>query len=128
MFTSKWLCIFLLTRKFVYNVNTNRIQRDVYFTSGDMQGQYNKRNSWIEVSDETIPKPKIRKWIKWFPKCSHSFVPSPISEQGGLNFQKMGKGATNFGGHFLILSYYRNWHCFIFSFLAIIVTDTAFAF
>ena len=60
MFTSKWLCIFLLTRKFVYNVNTNRIQRDVYFTSGDMQGEYNKKNSWIEVSDETIPKPKIR--------------------------------------------------------------------
>ena len=60
MFTSKWLCILLLTRKFVYNVNTNRIQRDVYFTSGDMQGEYNKRNSWIEVSDETIPKPKTR--------------------------------------------------------------------
>ena len=60
MFTSKWLCIFPLTRKFVYNVNTNRIQRDVYFTSGDMQGEYNKKNSWIEVSDETIPKPKIR--------------------------------------------------------------------
>ena len=47
--------------KFGYNVNTNRIQRDVYFTSGNMQGKYNKRNSWIEVSDKTIPKPKIRK-------------------------------------------------------------------
>ena len=100
--------------KFGYNVNTIRTQRDVYFTSGNMRGKYNKRNSWIEVSNETIPKPKIRKWIKWFSKCSHSFIPSPISEQGGLNFQKMGRGATNFG--------------VIFSFLAIIVTDTAFAF
>ena len=78
-----------------------------------MQRKYNKRNSWIEVSDETIPKPKIRKWIKWFPKCSHSFVPSPISEQGGLNFQKMGKGELILG--------------VTFSFLVINVTDTAFA-
>ena len=54
-----------------------------------------------------------RKLEKEFPKCSHSFVPSPISEQGGLNFRKMGKGATNFG----VIS----------SFLAIAVTDTAFA-
>ena len=68
----------------------------------------------IEVPDETIPKLKIRKWIKWLPKCSNSFIPSPISKREGLNFQKMGKGATNFG--------------VIFSFLAIIVTDTAFAF
>ena len=52
-----------------------------------------------------------RKLEKEFPNCSHSFVPSPISEQGGLNFRKMGKGATNFG----VIS----------SFLA---TDTAFAF
>ena len=100
--------------KFGYNVNTIRTQRHAYFTSGNMQGKYNKRNSWIEVSDETIPKLKIRKCIKWLPKCSHSFIPSPISERGGLNFQKMGKGATNFG--------------VIFSFLAIIVNDTAFAF
>ena len=55
---------------------------------------------------------KIRKGVKWFPKCSNSFVPSPISEQGGSNFWKMGKGATNFGSHFLILSYHCNWHCF----------------
>ena len=55
-----------------------------------------------------------RKLEKEFPKCSHSFVPSPISEKGGLNFRKMGKGATNFG----VIS----------SFLAIVVTDTAFAF
>ena len=47
--------------KFGYNVKTIRIQRDVYFNSGNMQRKYNKRNSWIEVSDETIPKPKIRK-------------------------------------------------------------------
>ena len=45
--------------KFGYNVSTIRTQR-VYFTSGNMQGEYNKRNSWIEISDETIPKPKIR--------------------------------------------------------------------
>ena len=32
----------------------------------------------------------------------------PISEQRGLNFKKMGKGATNFEGHFLILSYHCN--------------------
>ena len=47
--------------KFGYNVNTIRIQRDVYFTSGNMQGKYNKRNPSIEVSNETIPKPKIGK-------------------------------------------------------------------
>ena len=75
-----------------------------------MQGKYNKRNSWIEISDETIPKPKIKEWIKWFPKHSQSFVPSRISEQGGLNFRKMDKGATNFGSHFLIFSYHCNWH------------------
>ena len=75
--------------KFGYNVSTIRTQR-VYFTSGNMQGEYNKRNYWIEISDETIPKPKIRQWIKRLPKHFHSFVPSPISEQGGLNFQKMG--------------------------------------
>ena len=79
-----------------------------------MQGKYNKRNPWIEVSNETIPKPKIGKRIKWFPKHSQSFVPSPISERGGLSFRKMGKGQLISG--------------VIFSFLAIIVTDTAFAF
>ena len=102
------------TAKFCYNVNRIwiTIQRDVYFILGNMQRKYNKRNSWTEVSDETIPKPKIRKGIKWFLKCSHSFVPAPISEQEGLNFRKMGKGATNFGGHFLILSCHCNWHCF----------------
>ena len=45
--------------KFGYNVSTIRTQRDVYFTSGNMQGKYNKRNSRIEMSDKTIPKPKI---------------------------------------------------------------------
>ena len=52
--------------KFGYNVNRIRIriQRDVYFISGNMQRKYNKRNSWIEVSDETILKRKIRKGIK----------------------------------------------------------------
>ena len=99
--------------KFGYNANIIRIQRNVYLILGNMQRKYNKRNSWIEVSDETIPKLKIRKWIKWFPKCSHSFVPSPISEQGGLNFQKMGKGELILG----VIS----------SFLVINVTDTAFA-
>ena len=38
--------------------------RDVYFMSGNIQRKYNKRNSQIEVSDETILKPKIRKGIK----------------------------------------------------------------
>ena len=47
--------------KFEYNFNTNRIQRDVYFISGNMQRKYSKRNSLIEVFDETIPKPKIKK-------------------------------------------------------------------
>ena len=47
--------------KFGYNVSAIRIQSDVYFTSGNMQRKYNKRNSWIEVSVGTIPKPKIRK-------------------------------------------------------------------
>ena len=50
--------------KFGYIVNTIRIQRDVYFTSGNMPGKHNNRNSWIEVSNETIPKPKIKKRIK----------------------------------------------------------------
>ena len=54
--------------KFGYNVNRIRIririQRDVYFMSGNIQRKYNKRNSQIEVSDETILKPKIRKGIK----------------------------------------------------------------
>ena len=53
--------------KFGYNVNRIRIririQRDVYFISRNMGRKYNKRNSWNEVSDETIPKPKIRKGI-----------------------------------------------------------------
>ena len=39
---------------------------------------------------------------------THSFVLSPISEQGGLNFRIMGKGATNFGSHFFILRYHCN--------------------
>ena len=46
--------------KLGYNVNTIRIQKDVYFISGNMQRKYNKKNFWIEVSDETIPKQKIR--------------------------------------------------------------------
>ena len=46
--------------KFASNVNTIRIQRDLYFTAGNMQGKYSKRNPWIELSDEPIPKPKIR--------------------------------------------------------------------
>ena len=50
--------------KFGSNVNTIRIQRNVYFTSRNMQGKYNKTNPWIEVSNETIPKPKIGKRIK----------------------------------------------------------------
>ena len=45
--------------KFGYNNNTVRIQTDVYFSTGNIQGKYNKINSWIEVSDETVPKPKI---------------------------------------------------------------------
>ena len=46
--------------KFGYNVNTIRIQRDVYFISGNMQRKYNKRNYWIKVSNETIPEKKIK--------------------------------------------------------------------
>ena len=46
-------------KKFGYNDNTIE-SREMYFTFRDMQGK-NKRNSWIEVSDETVPKPKIRK-------------------------------------------------------------------
>ena len=38
--------------------------REMYFTFRNMQGKYNKRNPWNEVSDETIPKPKIRKSFK----------------------------------------------------------------
>ena len=44
-----------------YNDNTIRIQRDVYFNSESMQGKYNKRNPWTEVSDGFIQKPNIRK-------------------------------------------------------------------
>ena len=50
--------------KFSYNNNTTRIQRDELFRSGNIQGKYNKRNSWIVVPDETITKPKIRQRIK----------------------------------------------------------------
>ena len=49
------------------NLVTMTIQlesRGIYFTFRNMQGKYNKRNSWTEVSDETMPKPKIRKSIK----------------------------------------------------------------
>ena len=46
--------------KFGYNICTIRIQRDAYFTSENMQGKYSKRISCIKISDETIPKPKIR--------------------------------------------------------------------
>ena len=46
--------------KFGYNVSAFRIQRDVYITQENMQGKHNKRNSWIEISEEIIPKPKIR--------------------------------------------------------------------
>ena len=42
--------------KFGYNVNTIRIQRGVCLTSGNMQRKYNKRNSWVKVSDENIKK------------------------------------------------------------------------
>ena len=45
--------------KLGYNVNTIRIQRDVSFTSENMLWKHNRRNSWNEVSYETIPKPKI---------------------------------------------------------------------
>ena len=34
---------------------------ETYFTFRNIQGKYNKRNSWIEVCDETMSKPKIRK-------------------------------------------------------------------
>ena len=47
--------------KFGYNVNAIRIQRHVYFTFRNMQEKYHKRNSWIEVSNGTVPKSKIRK-------------------------------------------------------------------
>ena len=47
-------------KKFGYNDNTIE-SREMYFTFRDMQGKNNERNSWIEVSDETVPKPKIRK-------------------------------------------------------------------
>ena len=83
--------------RFDYNDNIIRIQGDLSFTSGIVQGKENKRNSWIDISYETVPKPKIRKRIRWLPKYSRSFVPPLISEQGGgWNFQKMGKEATVF--------------------------------
>ena len=47
--------------KYGYNDSTIRIQRDASFAYGNMQGKYKKRNSRIEVSDEIVPKPKIRK-------------------------------------------------------------------
>ena len=98
--------------KFGYNVSTIWTQRDVYFTSGNMQGKYNKRNFWIEISDETIPKPKIRQWIKWFQKHSHSFIPSIFLNK--FISKKWVKGQLISG--------------VILSFLDIIVTDTVFAF
>ena len=46
--------------KFCYNVNTIRIQTDVYSIFGNMQGKYNKRNYLIKVSNETIPEKKLK--------------------------------------------------------------------
>ena len=95
------------------------IELELEFESREMFISY--QEIWEENTTNEIPGMKYlmklfqnRKLEKEFPKCSHSFVPSPISEKGGLNFRKMGKGATNFG----VIS----------SFLAIVVTDTAFAF
>ena len=47
--------------RFGYSDNTIRIQGDVSFTSGKMQRKQNKRNSWIDISYETVQKPKIKK-------------------------------------------------------------------
>ena len=83
--------------KFGYNDNTIRIQRDIFFTSGNMKRKYSKWNSWIVVSDETVPKPKVKKSIKWFPKHSDNFLPFLISEQSGGNISKtLGKGWLTF--------------------------------
>ena len=102
--------------KFGYNVNRIRIriQRHVYFISGNMQRKYNKRNSWIEVSDETIPKRKIRKGMKYFQSVLIvSFYPLFLNKLGSIS-KKWVKGQLILG--------------VTFSFLAFIVTDTAFAF
>ena len=91
-----------------------RIQRDVYFMSGNKQRKYNKRNSWIEVSDETIPKPKLEKEL-------NDLQSVPIFLSHPLFLNKEGQISEKWVEGQLILGV-------IFSFLAIIVTDTAFAF
>ena len=35
-----------------------------------------------------------------------------LNKERGWNFWKMSQGTTNYGGHFLILNYHCNWHCF----------------
>ena len=52
--------------KFGYNVNTNRMQRDVYFTSGNMQGKYNTRNSWIEYLMKLFQNQKLESELNDF--------------------------------------------------------------
>ena len=49
-----------------YNVNTNRMQRDVYFTSGNIQGKCNKRNSWIEYLMKLFQNQKLESELNDF--------------------------------------------------------------
>ena len=45
--------------KFGDNANKIRIQRDVYFTSVNMQGKHNKKNSWIEYLMKLLQNQKL---------------------------------------------------------------------
>ena len=84
--------------EFGYNDNTVRIQRDLPFTSGNMKKiQKMKFLNWI--SNKTVPKPKIKKWLKWFPKHSNNLFSMQILQfsvgehKKGIFFKKK----TNLG-------------------------------
>ena len=81
------------------------------FISRNMQGKNNKRNSWIEVSDETIPKPKISE-LNDFQSILKVLRHPPFLNEEGYISGKWVMGQLNLGGGFLILSYHYNCHCF----------------
>ena len=84
------------------NLVTMTIQlesREIYLLPLEIWKKYNKWNSWIEISDKTVPKPKIKKWLKWFPKHSNSLFSMQIlrlsvgEHKRGILFKK----GTNLG-------------------------------
>ena len=102
----------------------------MYFTFRNMQGKYNKRNSWIKLFQNQKLENELNDFQSVFIVSSHSpflneegacrgggarwlggggGVKFPKKWIGGLKFpKKWVKGKLIFGGHFLILSYHYN--------------------